>query len=213
MSHGGRPGLEPSESSRGSVPSPSESGVTSTLGTTQSSRLASSSGVPSTETSNQETLPSPATGQVGVLKILEEITESFRGGKSSKTEAVAAILRVIGENVDVSLTQSQREEAFDSYLTEILSAPPTQDNSGQPESSGPRPGDRQGPSGSSNTSSAAKKNRNVPESGSDDEDDKPSKKQRLLESDMPWYSETGESTGSYSHPSCEETCRLLRAYN
>ena len=98
MSHGGRPGPEPSESSRGSMLSPSESRVTSTLGTTQSSRLTSSSRVPSTGTSNQETLPSPAAGQVSVLKILEEITESFRGGKSSKTEAVASILRVIGEN-------------------------------------------------------------------------------------------------------------------
>ena len=30
---------------------------------------------------------------------------------------------------------------------------------------------------------------------------------------MPWYREADESTSLYSHPSCQETCRLLRAYN
>ena len=86
---------------------------------------------------SQETFSPPETGRIGVLKDLEEVTESYRGGKSSKTEAVASILHLIGENVDVLLTQSQRDEAFNSYLTEILAAPSTHDNSGQPESSGP----------------------------------------------------------------------------
>ena len=31
---------------------------------------------------------------------------------------------------------------------------------------------------------------------------------------MPWYTDSGvPSTSNYSHPSCEETCRLLQAYN
>ena len=31
---------------------------------------------------------------------------------------------------------------------------------------------------------------------------------------MPWYTDPGlPSTSCYSNPSCEETCRLLRAYN
>ena len=30
---------------------------------------------------------------------------------------------------------------------------------------------------------------------------------------MPWYEGTGNSPVSHSNPSCEETCRLLRAYN
>ena len=212
MSHGGRPESESAEPTRRSVPSFAASGTSSTLGTTESSGLASSSRDPSSANSNQETVPPSETGRVDSLKVLEEVTESYQGGKTSKTEAVASILRILGENVDVSLTQSQRDETFNSYLTEILSTP-THDSSGRLESSGPRPGDQHESSGSSVTRPTARKNRDAPESDSDGEDDKPSKKQRLLESDMPWYTETGELSSSYSNPSCEETCRLLRAYN
>ena len=212
MSHGERPGPQLGEPSRGLNSSSSESGVASTFGTSSSSRLEPSTGGPSNATTSQEAVAPRETGRIGVLKDLEEITESYRGGKSSKTEAVASILRIIGENVDVSLTQSQRDEAFDSYLTEILAAPSTRDNSGQPESSGPRSGDKQEPSGPSASHSGTRKNRDSADSDYDD-DDKPSKKQHLLESDMPWYTETGESSSSYSNPSCQETCRLLRAYN
>ena len=191
----------------------SESGFTSTLGTTNSSTTGSSIGGAGNFEGTSETVSSSENGRTRTLKDLEEVTESYRGGKTSKTEAVAAVLRIIGENADVSFAQSQREATFDSYLTEILSSPSSHDAPGGPESSGLRSGDQREPSGTSASVPSTRKTRDSSEPGSDDEDDKPSKKQRLLESDMPWYTGTGETSGSYSNPSCEETCRLLRAYN
>ena len=213
MNHGDRPGPESAESSRRPLQSPSESGVTRSLESSNSPRLGfSAQGTNSTGTS-EETLSSSENGRLRALKKLEEVTESYRGGKSSKTEAISSILRILGENVDVPFAQSQREAAFDSYLTEILSVPSTRDDPGRPESSGLAPGDQQGTPDSSVPLSSPRKSRDTPEPGSDDDDDKPSKRQRLLESDMPWYTGTVEPATLYSNPSCQETCRLLRAYN
>ena len=213
MSHGSRPGPESAEPSRGPLSSPSESGATSTFRTTESSGLGSSSQGPSGTTTDSEAISAPETGRIGSLKNLEEITESYRGGKTSKTEAVASILRTIGENIDVSLTQSQRDEAFDSYLAEILSTPSTHDNSGRLDSSRVRPNEQGESSSSSSCRRSARKVRDTADSDSEGDDDKPSKKQRLLESEMPWFTEVSDPSTSYSNPSCEETCRLLRSYN
>ena len=139
MSHGNRPGPETAEPSRGPLQSPSEPGTTGSLGSSNSSRLESStqgSGFPST---SQETLASSEGGRLRALKKLEEVTESYRGGKTTKTEAISSILRIIGEDSDVAFAQPQREAAFDSYLTEILAVPSTRDDPEGPESSGTRP--------------------------------------------------------------------------
>ena len=44
-------------------------------------------------------------------------------------------------------------------------------------------------------------------------EDKSSKRQCLVESDMPWFSSSDTANSSVSNPSCGETRRLLRAYN
>jgi hypothetical protein len=62
----------------------------------------------------------------------------------------------------------------------------------------------------------AKHSREVRDSAepeSDDGESKPSKKLKLLESDMPWFVPLDDSTIDHCNPSCQETCRLLRAYN
>ena len=58
--------------------------------------------------------------RVHLLKELKSSIESFRGGKVSKTATIADIICILGQNSYVSISQS-RKEAFDSYLTEILS--------------------------------------------------------------------------------------------
>ena len=213
MSHGDRPGPESAESSRGSLHPTSESGVTGTLGTTESSGIGSVSQRTGNDETGQEAIATGEVGRIHVLKALEEVMESFRRGKAMKTETVSSVLRVIREDSDVSLTQPQREAFFDSYLTEVLAIHSSRDESGDPEASGRRPDESQPTSGPSAPSSSTRKTRVPSGSESDDDDDKPSKKQRLLELDMPWYEGTAESAVPYSNPSCEETCRLLRAYN
>ena len=213
MSHGGRPGPENAESSGGSLHFTSESGVTRTLGSTEPCRDESNSQDPSNVQTGQGTFAPSEDGHIHILKALEEVMESFRGGKTLKTEAISSVLCVVREDSDVSLTQPQRESDFNSYLTEILSIQSGRDESGGPESSGPRPGESQPLSNSPASSPSTCKTRPPSGSESDDNEDKPSKKQRLLESDMPWYEGTGDLPVSHSNPSCEETCRLLRAYN
>ena len=213
MSHGDRPGPESAESSRGSLHPTSKSGVTGTLGSTESSGIGSVSQRTGNDETGQEAIATGEVGRIRVLKALEEVMESFRRGKATKTETVSSVLRVIREDSDVSLTQPQREAFFDSYLTEVLAIHSSRDESGDAEASGRRPDESQPTSGPSAPSSSTRKTRVPSGSESDDDDDKPSKKQRLLESDMPWYEGTAESAVPYSNPSCEETCRLLRAYN
>ena len=213
MSHADRPGPESAETSRRSLQSASESGTAGTVGTVESSRLGiDSQGTGDSETNHEANSPAE-NRRIRALKNLEETTESFRRGKSTKTETISTLLRSLGEITDVSFTQSQREAAFDTYLAEILSvqtAPEESCNSGGTES---QSNDLSGTPNESGSISPARKTRDAPELESDDEDDKPSKKQKLLESDMPWYTEPSGSSSIYSNPSCEETCRLLRAYN
>ena len=213
MSHGDRTGPESAEGSRGPSHSSSESRFTSTLATVESSRPESSSQAPSNSETSREENPAAENGRNRILKDLEEVAESFRNGKSTKTEAISGILRVLREDTNVSLTQPQREAAFDSYLTEFLSIQSHLDEAG-----GAGPAESSPITGQESSLSAvpiptSRKAREAPESKSDDDEDKPHKKQRLLESDMPWYTGSGDSPTGYSDPSCEETCRLLRAYN
>ena len=107
------------------------------------------------------------------------------------------------------LTRAQKEAAFDLYLTEILSIQSTFDELGggtlgaRMESVDQRPPR----TGLASAGQPPRRGRSSVEPESDDEDVQPSKRQRLLESDMPWYTDSGApSASSYSHPSCEETC-------
>jgi hypothetical protein len=216
MSHGDRPGPEAAETSRSAdsaLQFATESGDASFAGSSEPSRVGYSTQSTGNLGSTQDSDPAPEDGHIRVLRKLEEATESFRGGKTSKTDAVSSILNILQENTDVSLSQSQREATFDPYLTEILSIQSTFDESRGPETTGTRPNHDHSSSDPSNLAPAVRRSRDPQDSESDDDDEKPVKKQRLLESDMPWYTESGETSLSYSNPSCKKTCGLLRAYN
>ena len=141
-------------------------------------------------------------GRFQLLRKLEESIDKFRTGKDSKTTAISSILRILGENVDVEITQSQKDLTFDSYLTEILSIQSTLN-----ETNATHPGESTGESNQVSSLKQSKgttrRTRDETESeGEEDDDNKSSKKQRLLESDMPWFSTLNESTtsGKPSYP-------------
>jgi hypothetical protein len=214
MSHGDRPGPESAETSSPAWRLIAEPLSTNSPTTTQPTGT-TSGGVSYTShrDSTLHTIPTPEDGRLRILKDLEQHVESFRKEEVSKTTALASILRVLGENSDVEVTQSQKESTFDSYLTEILAIQSARDHSRVPANPDdepaqpfdvPAPGHK--PRGRSFRESGV-------ESDSDDGDDKPSKKPKLLESDMPWFIPSEEAIVSHSNPSCQATCRLLRAYN
>ena len=210
MSHGGQfeqgSSFAPFESS-GNV---QESGFTDSTGTTGTSGTISdpsSSGHGNLGSAD----PSSEDQRLKVLGNLENAMESFRGRKISKTTAVSTILRILGDASNVSLTQTQKDSTFDSYLSEIQSIDASFGESGDSDEVQQRreslpQGDDVSPRGT----------RKLPEpSDSDDgsEDETASKRQKLSESDMPWFKELPDSLIGLSDPSCEETRRLLRAYN
>lgn len=141
--------------------------------------------------------------RVQLLETLESIVDKYRRGESSKAEAVSNVVQTLRQNAYVSLTEQQKDTALDSYLAELSTIPsrsddPTSQNN-QPTVSGKHGSVKRAPD---------------PDSSDDDEgDDKPSKRQKLLESDMPWYVENEQHSRGSLHPSCDETRRLLRAYN
>ena len=172
---------------------------------------ANEQGIPSSS-SNEQTVPSSEDGRTRLLGRLEDAVDSFRGGNTSKMATVSSILRILGEDSDVSLTQSQKETTFDSYLTEILSIQSALEES-RPSGSGVQHISQSCHQGEDLPTQGVRRN---PESdGSDDEDegDTRSKRRRLEEVDMPWYTDPSTSTFEAGNPSCEETRRLLRAYN
>ena len=127
---------------------------------------------------------------------------------------ISSVLRILGQNADVMLTRAQKEATFDSYLTEILSIQSTFDGFEGATSSRVEPASQLPRTDCADTTQSIRRSRGASESGSDDEGDRPPKKQKLFESDMPWSSISSvSSTSRYSNPSCEETCRLLRTYN
>lgn len=179
--------------------------------------------VPTTGTSQSRPGPLAASGvnvttravldsedeHIRLLKKLEVSVESFRGGKVSKTDAISGVLAILRENSHVSLTQSQKEATFDSYLTEILSIQSTFDQSSR----------NQDPSGSvpecPSTLDLAVKSKGETRargdgySDSENGDGKPSKRSKLSEADMPWNTASDAFTANSSDPSGQETCRLL----
>ena len=76
-------------------------------------------------------MPASENGWTQILKELEKSIASFKNGRVPKIDAIASVLRILGENIDVTLMQPQKEAVFDSYLTEILSIQSTFDESGR----------------------------------------------------------------------------------
>ena len=215
MSYGGHFGQEtaqpPIETERGLEGSGYNiaSGISGSSGATSSSLSAAISG------SSDRVNSSAEDERVRILKNLEETVESFRSKVITKTAAISSVLRILGEDSNVSLTQSQKDSTFDSYLTEILSIQSSFDEPRGPEvssaeSSGPP---QTAPTDGSLPSQGLRKDRE--ENDSEDESDggQRPKRQKLVESDMPWYTKPSSSSSGFGNPSCEETRRLLRAFN
>ena len=182
----------------------------STFATTEQSGSHSNQQGGASSSDTPRTDSTPEDNRIRILRELESSIETFRRGKTTKTDAISAVLRILGTDSDVSITQQQKDSTFDSYLTEILSIQSSFDESG---GIGPTEANQQEPTDSSFRKRGVSRNKGADEPDSDDDEDKPSKKQRLLESDMPWFTATGDSSFEDVHPSCKETCRLLRAYN
>jgi hypothetical protein len=178
----------------------------------QSGNESGSSSIPEPFTAAQPSNPSATNQQSSLLQRLESIVDQFRLKQSSKSEAVSALLRVLDKDPLVSNSGSRKEEAFASFLAEILSI----DDSFE----GPSNVDPDPPVDLPRISSSKKgKNRATsfePDGvGSDDDDDiedRPSKRRKLKESEMPWVVNAKLSSTVDINPSCEETCRLLRIY-
>ena len=128
MSHGGRPGPENAESSGGSLHFTSESGITRTLGSTEPLRDESNSQDPSNVQTGQGTFTPSEDGRICVLKALEEVMESFRGGKTLKTEAISSVLHVIREDSDVSAIVLP--DGVENHSDKIPGKKPSKSNSG-----------------------------------------------------------------------------------
>ena len=207
MSHGGRPGPETAQSSH-QAPNPlGGSERSSTFGSTDPTGNSSNSH------GTQFTLPSDLSnanppqedGRLRILGELEGIVDSLRGGKASKTETIASVIRALEENTDVPLTPSQKDATFDSYLTEILAIQSSLDESRVPpnEETSPRP----------SLSPGNRRDHDEIDSGAESDSGSPSKRLKLVESDMPWFVPDGDTSRDSSNASCMETCRLLRAFN
>ena len=182
------------------------SGIPGTSGISSSTHS-----IPIIDSSVEQTLSPGEDERINILKDLEKSIDSFRNKSLSKTSAIASILRILGEDSNVSLTQSQKESTFDSYLTEILSIQSSFDENKDPGDSSTDPTDQNPPSSSVKPKQLVRKERDTIDSGDDSDGDKRPRKQRLIESDMPWYSKS--SVLSLSNPSCEETRRILRLFN
>jgi hypothetical protein len=112
MSYGDYSGLESTSAARSTLQSSSGPDYASI---TESSVPSGSNPVlnqvePSLTT--QLTDSPPEDGRTSLLKQLEVTVESFRRGKVTKMSAVSSILQTLRENIDVMLTQSQKEAAL-----------------------------------------------------------------------------------------------------
>jgi hypothetical protein len=148
-----------------------------------------------------------------ILNKLESTVDTFRKGHMSKTNTITTILAILGKDSNVLLTQSQKEATFDSYLTKIISIQPTLDNSRELDPSNAWITCSSTSFIETSTKRNPKNPHNDTKPQSDDDDDKPSKNQRLWETDIPWFSQSDNSIFTYCNPSCKETCQLLRSYN
>jgi hypothetical protein len=148
-----------------------------------------------------------------ILRKLESTIETFRSGNATKTSTITSILRILGEDTNVRITQSQKEATFDSYLAEILSIQSSLDESREPDVPGPEHIQHSTESNNIQARKNSKRSQDDKDPESDNDKDKPTIKPKLLESDMPWFTQSNIPSTIYSDPSCKETCWLLRSYN
>jgi hypothetical protein len=220
MSHApfdANPGRESVGSNHQSLRGPAEPGNSNSLGTSGASGTFTPSSVRSNPSVSQVQGPESAgtDERVRVLKELELAVDSCRKGEVSKKGTISSVLRILDENPHVAHTESQKEATFNSYLTEIISIEsPQGEHSHVQDVEEVQPVDTEAvdPKGSGTKRSSCR-DRDLSDSGSEGDDDKPAKKSKLRESDLPWSTTLAEPTSVFIHPSCQETCRLLRTYN
>ena len=148
-----------------------------------------------------------------ILNKLESAIEIFSNSNSTEMNTIISILTIAGEDTDVPITQSQKKVNFNSYLTKILSIQSTLDKSRRIITSGIPDIQSSTDPGKTSTKRNPKNPHNDAKPESDDNEDKSSRKQRLLERNMPWFTKFNESIFDYCDPSCKETCQLLWSYN
>ena len=211
MSNGdqlGQGSTSPSFETSGSFPESSyanPSATTGTSGTISDPSTSSRQGNPEPTDSSSEDQ------RIATLGELENAIESFRGRRISKTETISTILRILGDASNVSLTQVQKDSTFDSYLAEIQSIDSSFSESRIPD--GEQLHNESTPQQEGVLSHGSRKHPETSDSDNESEDGSSSKRQKLSESDMPWYEEPSDTLTKLCDPSCEETRRLLRAYN
>lgn len=212
MSNGEGLESEAAQSSHRTLWSLTEPEYAVSTGATQATSIPSTSRGIGGQGTSEQALFAPEDGRIRVLKQLEESTDSFRGRQGTKTDANSSILRILNEDAAVLLTPTQKEATFNSYLTEIMSIESSREESGDPRDSGEQPIDSS-PSRENLLLHDTGRVRQCALSEEGDEDEGNFKRQKLNESDMPWYTDPTTSPSSFCDPSCEETRQLLRAYN
>ena len=133
---------------------------------------------------------------------LESIVADFRGGGKSRVETYSDVLRELEDEPD--LTQEEKDATFGVISAEIDSTEARErrlhtlsksvDKANTPQSNRRRD-DQSGE-----------------DSGSEDDEGRPKKKSRLLETDMPWYTHSEHDETGIS-PASAKTVKLLRIYN
>ncbi|KAF8809399.1 hypothetical protein BYT27DRAFT_7254539 [Phlegmacium glaucopus] len=140
----------------------------------------------------------PEDERIKLISELESSVKHFRTGLISKTEAISSVLQILRENPHVSGNESQKEKMFESYLAEILSlqqfvneAARSDTHQVQPDQpvNSPKRKERRGD-----------KSLDHEDDESGGEGDPPSKRQKLLESDMPWFNSINDPSPNFIHP-------------
>ena len=136
--------------------------------------------------------------RIRILGELEDAMESFRGRQRSKADVISSILQILGDTSNLSLTQTQKNSTFDSYLSEIQSIdssigePRISEESQHHRGSTPQPED---------AVPRSRKHLELSDSDGESDDDSSSKRQKLSESDMSWFKRPSDSITSPSNPS------------
>jgi hypothetical protein len=177
----------------------------STLEQSTSHTLPHSSGTLDSTRTNS----SPEDEQNQIIHRLKSAINSFRNGNSTKMNAITSVLKILRENSNVSITESQKEVSVDSYLTKILSIQSTLNQSGKLDVLRTDSNQQATDPREISIRKHARRPPHETDPESEDDDDKPSKKLKLLKRDMPWFSKSDDSSIFYSNPSCKKTCRLL----
>jgi hypothetical protein len=167
-------------------------------------------GSPSTEnslsqSSTQATVQSEPTvlteGQKARRQRLETFVADFRGGRKSRVKTYSDILGELEREPELTHEEESTFGIISAELdsTEIRARRHLTLSKTNDKAVSPQPNRRQD-------------NHSDDETGTEDDDSRPKKKSRLLESDMPWYTHSELDESSIS-PTSAKTVELLRIYN